>query len=73
MGDRVLLHDEPGEIETLADPAHHPDEWLVKEQGGGAMIVEPKVFGRLFLAEPHSYNDLRFVSRQSDSSDVDDL
>ena len=68
-GDRVLLHGEPGEIEVVADRAQHPDDWLVKEHGGGVMIVEPKVFGRLFLSQPHSYPDLTFVSRKNDSSE----
>jgi len=63
-GDKVLLHGEPGEVEVVADPALHPDDWLVREHGGGIMIVEPKVFGRLFLPKPQSCEDLIFVSRQ---------
>ena len=52
QGDRVCLHGEPGEVE------------FVDEQGGGVMIAEPKVFGRLFIAAPVSdYEDLEFVSR----------
>ena len=47
-GDCVLLHGEAGYIELLADPAIDADDWLVREKGGGVMIVEPKVFGRLF-------------------------
>jgi hypothetical protein len=39
-GDRVLLHGEPGEIELVADPAESPDDWLVKKQGGGVMVLE---------------------------------
>jgi hypothetical protein len=63
-GDRVRLHGEPGEIEVVADPLNDPDDWYVKECGGGVMIVEPKVFGRLFVQAPVSqYNDLEFVSR----------
>ena len=38
--DRVLLHGEPGEIELVVDPAESPDDWLVKEQGGGIMVLE---------------------------------
>jgi len=38
--------------------------WYVQELGGGVMIVEPKVFGRLFLPPPVSdYDDLEFVPR----------
>jgi hypothetical protein len=64
-GDRVLLHGEPGEIELVADPAESPDDWLVKEQGGGIMVLELKVFGRLFISEPQTDERLTFVSRQT--------
>ena len=66
-GDRVRLHGEPGEIEFIADPAHDPNDWYVKEFGGGVMIVEPKSFGRLFInaGDIPGYEDLEFVSRGS--------
>ena len=65
-GDRVRLHGEPGEIEFVADPLDDPNDWLVKQYGGGVMIVEPKVFGTLFVDAPVSqYEDLEFVSRAS--------
>jgi hypothetical protein len=39
-------------------------DWLVKQYGGGVMIVEPQVFGTLFIDAPVShYEDLEFVSR----------
>jgi len=63
-GDRVLLHEEPGEIELVADPASAED-WLVKKQGGGIMVLELKVFGRLFISEPQTDEHLTFVSRQT--------
>jgi hypothetical protein len=64
VGDRVLIHAEPGEIEVVADPLDDPNGWHAKDCGGGVMIVEPKVFGRLFLPAPVSqYDDLVFVSR----------
>jgi hypothetical protein len=53
-GDRVLLHGEPGEIELVAGPTESPDNWLVKEQGGVIMVIELKVFGRLFILEPQT-------------------
>jgi hypothetical protein len=62
-GDNVVLHGEAGHVEAVADPAVSPNDWLVKEQGGGVMIAEPKNFGRLFVAEPQTYEDLHFVSR----------
>jgi hypothetical protein len=65
-GDRVRLHGEPGEIEFVADPVEDPNDEFVKQCGGGVMIVEPKVFGTLFVEAPVSqYEDLEFVSRGS--------
>ncbi|HEX4751230.1 MAG TPA: hypothetical protein VH302_16970 [Bryobacteraceae bacterium] len=63
-GDRVLLHGEDGYIEFVADPTVDPDDWLVKEKGGGVMIAEPKHFGRLFVNDPANYEDLVFTSRE---------
>jgi hypothetical protein len=66
LGDRVRLHGEPGEVEMVADPVRDPNDWFVKEYGGGVMIAEPKVFGRLFIHAPVSYYDgLEFVSRKA--------
>jgi hypothetical protein len=61
----VLLHGEPGEIEFVADPAESPEDWLVKEQGGGIMVLELKVFGRLFISESQTDEHLTFVSSRS--------
>jgi hypothetical protein len=62
--DRVRLHGEPGEIESIHDPEEQPHDWYVETFVGGVMIVEPKVFGRLFVEAPVShYDDLEFVSR----------
>jgi hypothetical protein len=67
-GDHVSLHGEPGQIELVADPATEPDSWFVKEHGTRVAIVEPKVFGRLFLRAPISdcsdHDELNFVSRR---------
>jgi len=64
-GDRVRLNGEPGEVEFVADPVEDPDDWFVKEHGGGVMIAEPKVFGQLFIPAPfNDYEDLEFVSRR---------
>jgi hypothetical protein len=64
-GDRVLLHGEVGEIKLIADPAENPDDWLVKKRGGGIMVLELKVFGRLFISELKTDEHLTFVSRQT--------
>jgi hypothetical protein len=59
-GDLVLLHKEPAEIELVLDGDHNPADWPAHEHGRGIMIVEPKVFGRLFLTERQlaDYGDL---------------
>lgn len=66
-GDRVLYHNEPGEIEFVADPLA-PDvetDWYVEELGAGVMIVEPKVFGHVFVKDTEDDEDLIFVARRS--------
>ena len=64
-GDHVLYHGEPGEIEFVADPVLSDPEtdWYVTEYGGGVMVIEPKFFGRVFLAQTDDDEDLEFVSR----------
>ncbi len=66
LRDRVSLHGEPAEIESIHDPAEGPSDWYVKTYGGGVMIAEPKVFGKLFIDAPvANYEDLEFVSGSS--------
>ena len=61
----MRLHDELGEIEFVADPSDHPNNWYVKEYGGGVIIVEPNVFGSLFIGAPVcDYEGLVFVKRR---------
>jgi hypothetical protein len=55
-GDRVLIHREAGEIEFIADPAKNPDDWYVKQHGGGIMVLELKVFREFSLANPRPTN-----------------
>ena len=64
-GDRITFHGEPGEIEFVAFPQVSDPEtdWYVREYGGGVMILEHKHFGRCFLAETETAEDLEFVSR----------
>jgi hypothetical protein len=61
----VRFHGEPGQIELVADPLDDPNDWYVKQYGGGVMIVVPKVLGRVFIDTPVSEEDLEFVSRVS--------
>ena len=55
-GDRVLIHGEAGAIEFIADAAKNPDDWYVREHGGGIMVLELKVFGEFSLAHPRPTN-----------------
>ena len=41
-GDRVTFHGDPGEIEFISDPlVDDPQDWYIKEFGGGVMVIEP--------------------------------
>ena len=68
-GDRVMFHGDPGEIELVADPilADPETDWYVQEYGGGVMVRElkPSHFGRVFLREPQTTEDLKFVARKN--------
>lgn len=63
--DRVLLHDELSEVEFVLDGETNPEDWPADRYGRGIMIIEPKMFGHLFVPEEHlgSYEDLIFASR----------
>lgn len=67
-GDRVLYHGEPGEIEFVADPLATGTEAdsFIETFGGGGMVIEPKVFGSVFLPRTDDAEDLVFVSRATD-------
>ena len=67
-GDRVLFHGHPGEIEFVVIVLGEDPEldWYVQELGSGVMILEPKFFGHVFLAQTDDAEDLVFVSRPPD-------
>lgn len=73
--DRVRYHGEEGQIELVADPelkdVAAEECWYVREFGGGVLIREPKVFGRVFLraVQIAEDEDLIFVSRETAPSD----
>jgi hypothetical protein len=71
-GDYVRFHGDPGRVEFVAESLiGDPEiEWHVKEFGGGVMILEPKVFGRAFLHETDTAEDLILVSRADETSPV---
>ena len=64
-GDKILFHGEPGEIEFVVDKiVGNPEvDWHMREQGPGVMVLEPKRFGRAYIRDTESTEDLQFVSR----------
>ena len=70
-GDRVTFAGKPAQIELVACNIDEPDEsWYVSEFGGGVMIAEPMVYGRVFIStdELDETCDLNFVSRAQPNS-----
>jgi hypothetical protein len=67
LGDQVDYAGVRGEIELVADPelpgAQH--DWYVQQFGSGVMIVEPKVFGRVFVSAPETEASLALVARKT--------
>lgn len=64
-GDRVTYGGNAGTIELVVqgltgDPEQ---DWLFETNGAGIMVAEPKVFGRVYLREPHEEEDLLFIGR----------
>ena len=72
-GDRIIYNGEKGEIEFLADPSVDPHNWYVREFGGGVMISEPRVFGRVFIPDPANAADLRLLEPRVDAATVGGL
>ena len=64
-GDKVLFYGEPGEIEFVAESLVGDPEldWYVREHGAGVMVLEPKFFGRAYVYDPESAEELEFVAR----------
>ena len=64
-GDRVTCGGNAGVIELIveASTGEPEEDWLFETNGAGIMVAEPKVFGRVYLHDPHEEEDLRFVAR----------
>jgi hypothetical protein len=63
-GDRVTYGGNAGTIEFVVDGAGNLEtDWYFESCGAGVMVVEPKVFGRVYIHAPHDDEDLRFVAR----------
>jgi hypothetical protein len=63
-GDRITYHDVPGGVEFVVDPVNNPDDWYVKEHGGGIMIIDSRATSFSFH-DPSDQEDLLFISRGS--------
>lgn len=66
-GDKILYDGLAGEIEVVADPAFPKGEtdWYVTEFGGGILVTEPTVFGRVFVHLDDLAEYVVFVARKS--------
>ena len=64
-GDRVTYGGNAGTIELVVEGLTGDPEgdWLFETTGPGIMVAEPKVFGRVYLHDPHGEEDLLFVGR----------
>ena len=64
-GDRVTYGGNASTVELVIDGVTGDPEqdWLFEHHGAGVMVVEPKVFGRVYLGAPHEDEDLHFVAR----------
>jgi hypothetical protein len=56
-----------GEVEVVADPAvpKSGTDWYVDEFGGGILVAEPTVFGRVFVRLEDIPEDVVFVGRKT--------
>ena len=66
QGDRITYHGESGEIGFVVDKIAGDSamDWYVTEQGGGAMIIEPKFFGSVFVHDTENDEDLILIARK---------
>jgi len=67
-GDRVTYGGNVGTIELVVErlTGDPENDWLFENHGTGVMVVEPKVFGRVYLHVPHDEEDLVFVARRNE-------
>jgi hypothetical protein len=65
-GDRVTYGGNAGTIELVVEAltGQAEEDWLFETNGAGVMVAEPKVFGRVYLHDPHDEEDLLFVGRE---------
>jgi len=64
-GDHVTYGGNAGTIELVVEGLTGDPEadWLFENHGAGVMVVEPAVFGRVYLSAPNDVEDLVFIAR----------
>jgi hypothetical protein len=64
-GDRVTYGGNAGTVELVVEAltGKSEEDWLFETNGAGIMVAEPKMFGRVYLHDPHEEEDLLFVAR----------
>jgi hypothetical protein len=64
-GDRVTYCGNAGVIELVVEGliGEPEQDWLFETLGAGIRIAEPKMFGLVYLRDPHEDEDLDFVGR----------
>ena len=64
-GDRVTYGGNAGTVELVVEAltGTSEEDWLFETNGAGIMVAEPKMFGRVYLHDPHEDEDLLFVAR----------
>jgi hypothetical protein len=72
VGDQVRYHEELGRIEFIVEPGGTAEQtdWYLQELGPGVMILEPKVFGRVFVTNTETEPALVFVARADTVGDA---
>jgi hypothetical protein len=62
-----------GVIELVVEGVdrHSEKDWLFETNPVGIMVAELKVFGRVYLHDPHEEEDLLFVARAQCSGGCD--
>jgi hypothetical protein len=65
LGDRVTYGGNAGTVELVVEGLTGDPErdWLFETSGAGIMVAEPKVFGRVYVHNPHEEEDLLLVAR----------
>jgi hypothetical protein len=61
IGDHVLYDEIPAQVELIASDPDDPEQhWYIQTSGKGVMLIEPKIFGRVFTA---AIEELEFIDR----------